>query len=457
MGPSTSFPTLPSVLNLIRRWLAFQVYVDELPGLSVAISLGEETVFQEQYGHADLDAKRPLAPDSLFRIASHSKLFTATAVMRLRAQGAVRLDDRVAEHLDWFRSEKDPGLEQVTIRQLLTHSSGVIRDGDRPHWTYDAPFPDRGAVVRQVQNGISVFEGGEHWKYSNMGFTLLGEVVAAVQGVSYPEAMAELVLEPLGLENTLPAFSEAHRAGHAVGYTQNLPGDSRRRPLEHLSAGAMAPATGFSSTAADLVRFYRAHLFGDAVLLEDSDKREMQRVQFKDGDYEWGLGFGLNEIGGLKYAGHGGRYPGFITFSGVNQERKLIIVVLTNAVDGPARDLFEGISNLLKLALDQPERFEGDAAPDPAELDAVSGFYRSLWGFDGYGPIGGRLVGINPALKDPAAELDVYDRAAPLTYRVPIRDQFSPIGETLRFVPDEDGRIVRVLYPASTAVRWEIP
>jgi CubicO group peptidase (beta-lactamase class C family) len=225
-------------------------------------------------------------------------------------------------------------------------------------------------------------------------------------------------------------------------------------PLDHLATGAMVSATGFSSTAVDLVAFYQAHLLGNDRLLEDSDKRAMQRTQFKDGDYEWGLGFRRLTVGDAQFACHGGRFPGFITFSGLNQDRKLVIAVLTNAVDGPARELFVGISNLVCLALDHPDRFDGEVI---GELDAVSGFYRSLWGIDCFGRIGGNLAGFNPSLDDPAGELDVLERVGPRAYRVPIRNQVSPIGEMVRFIPDEDGRITKVLFPGGSSVRWEIP
>lgn len=447
---------LHTSLDLIHQWLSYQVYIRELPGLSVGISLGAETLFHEQYGRADLEAARPLTPETLFRIASHSKLFTATAVMRLRAQGLLRLDDPAGEHLGWFQSENEPRYEKITIRHLLTHSSGLIRDGNTRHWTYDEVFPDRDSIRSQVQAGISVYADGLRWKYSNMGFTLLGEIVASVTGKPYAEAVTELVIKPLGLKNTFPEFTEDLRDRHATGYGQKFPGRDRP-PLEHRSAGAMGSATGFSSTAADLLAFYQAHRFGDETLLDDSDKREMQRAQFKDGDTEWGLGFRLPVVGELGYAGHGGRYPGFITFSGLNQDRQLAIVVLTHAVDGPARELFEGISNLLCLELDDPERIQAVNAALDAETDAISGFYRSLWGIDLYGRIGGKLVGIDPGLADPAGEMDVYERTGPLTYRVPVRNPFAAIGEEIRFVADGDGRIRRKLDPASSAGRWEIP
>ena len=114
------------VIGVIDKWIDYQTYIREVPGVAVGISVGDQTVFSKGYGVADLTSRQPVTPDTRFRIASHSKTFTATAVMQLVADGALRLDDRVVDHLPWFRADDDENLEHVTVRQLLSHSSGLI-------------------------------------------------------------------------------------------------------------------------------------------------------------------------------------------------------------------------------------------------------------------------------------------------------------------------------------------
>src|SRR5690606_7646943 len=126
----------------------------------------------------------------------------------------------------------------------------------------------------------------------------------------------------------------------------------RERPaIEHVPARVMNSATGFSSNVDDLLRWYQAHRFGSGELLHDRSKREMQRLQFEGPETRWGLGFSLASHGGLEFATHGGGYPGFITYSGIEQANGIAIVVLTNATDGPARVVFDGVAKLAARAL----------------------------------------------------------------------------------------------------------
>jgi len=446
---------LTDIVHLIDAWLAYQVYARDLPSLSVGIKLQDRILYRKSFGMAHLDTREPAGPNTVYRIASHSKLFTATALMRLRARGVLDLDDPVARHIKWLQPLKDPALEEITLRRLLTHSSGVNRDGDTFHWTYDEPFPDRESLARQLLAGVSVFPAGETWKYSNLGFALLGMAVEGAAGMPYEEVLADLVSGPLGLQNTAPFLAERLRTRAAAGYSRALPGE-RRRPFPPLDTRAMNAAAGFCSTVDDMLAFYDAHRMGNPVLLSDEDKALMQQVHFRDGGIEWGLGFAMRTIGNLYYAGHGGRLPGYLTFSGLNQKHGLGIVVMANAVDGQAKDLFAGISHLLYYVLEEPGRFLEGAPDYDAERRAAAGLYRSLWGFDLYGPIGSRLVGLNPDLTDPASEMDIFDQVGPLSFRIPGRDPIGPIGEMMAFTTGVSGRVDAVRKPGRISRRFEI-
>ncbi len=118
----------------VDRWIAFRREQRDLPGLVVAIRHADKLVLCKGYGCAKLDP--PLTPEHVFRVASHSKMFTATAIMQLVEQGKLRLDDRAAVYVSWLDSD-------VTLRQLLNHAGGVIRDGLEAHfWRVEQPFPD---------------------------------------------------------------------------------------------------------------------------------------------------------------------------------------------------------------------------------------------------------------------------------------------------------------------------
>jgi CubicO group peptidase (beta-lactamase class C family) len=442
-----------AVLGLVDNWLDYQTYIKEIPSVSVGIFIEDEVIFQKSYGYANLDTQEKATPQTMYRIASHSKLFTATAIMRLRAEGKLRLDDPVSQYLNWFTSDKDENLAFVTLRQLLTHSSGLTRDGRTTHWT-DNAFPDKEEIMAQVKDGISIYTDNEHWKYSNVGFTVLGQVIEAVTGKPYEEAVMELVVDPLGLENTTPDITDEKRGKHAVGYGKRYP-KKGREALAHVSAKIMNSATGFSSTVEDMLKFYQAHMMGNETFLKDRDKREMQRIQFKEKDYEWGLGFGILEVGKLTYVRHGGGYLGFITQSGLCQEHKLGIVVLTNAVDGPALVLFEGLSKMIEMALTDYDKFDVDKEIEAKTLDSLAGFYRSAWGVELCERVNGKLVGIAPDLEDPVALLDIYEHVEGLKFKTPVNNQVSGIGEEFYFEVDQEGKVKNVVFRGGTSDPFE--
>ena len=442
-----------AVLGLVDNWLDYQTYIKEIPSVSVGISIEDEVIFQKSYGYANLENQEKAVPQTMYRIASHSKLFTATAIMRLRAEGKLRLGDPVSQFLDWLNSEKDENLAYVTLRQLLTHSSGMTRDGNTTHWT-DNVFPDKEEIMEQVKEGILIYTDNEHWKYSNFGYMILGQVIEAVTGKPYEKAVMELVVEPLGMKNTYPDITDENLDKHAVGYGKRYP-KKGREALAHVSAEIMNSATGFSSTVEDMLKFYQAHMMGNEILLIDRDKREMQRIQFKEKTYEWGLGFGILKVGELSYIRHGGGFLGFITSSGLCQEHKLVIVVLTNTVEGPASELFEGVSKMIEMTLTGYEKFDFDEEIDERTLDSLTGFYRSGWGVGLYERINGKLVGIEPDLEDPVALINIYEHVEGLKFRTPIKNQIYSIGEDFYFEVDSKGKVKQLVFRGGKSEPFE--
>lgn len=376
--------------SVIDAWLDFVSWYHCVPGLVVGIQVGDGSVYEKAFGYADVESGREMSLETRFRIASHSKLFTATAIMRLADERRLQLDDRVARHLDWFHSDADPNMADVTVRALLTHAAGLNRDGTTAHWSDDV-FPDRESIVAQAARGVSVFAAGEHWKYSNLGYTVLGQIVEAVTGSSYEEAVQNLVLDPLGLDSTSPDFDEASLEDHATGYGVRYPGRARER-FGHVHAHSMNSATGFSSTVGDLLEFYAAHRPGDGRVLSDAAKREMHRTQFEDAEYRWAIGFSVDDANGVRSIGHGGAYPGFMTASARIPEDDLTVVVLTNAMDGRPQLFLDGIFGLIRYAITHADALAEtpeDAAP---LIEKLTGIYGSRWGTFVVGRMGGKLV-----------------------------------------------------------------
>ena len=183
MGKKNGFKL---ALPVIDSWIFYQVYIKEIPGAAVGVFVEDEVIFNKEYGYADLEKKIKLTNDHLFRIASHSKLFTATAVMKLYHDNKLSLDDRVSKHLTWFKSDKDDNLKNICIHHLLTHTSGITCDGSTGHWTEHDSLNQEDIKTR-LRDGISVFKTSETVKYSNFGYAVLGQLIEAVTDQSYDE------------------------------------------------------------------------------------------------------------------------------------------------------------------------------------------------------------------------------------------------------------------------------
>lgn len=424
-----------SAVGFIDRWLAFQRWYLELPSLAVGISVGDETIFARGYGYADVDARLPATETTRYRIASHSKVFTATALVRLAADGALRLDDRVADYLDWFSSATHPDLELVTVRQLLSHSSGLTRDGSTTHW-HDDRFPSLDEVVEQIESGARVYGPVEHLKYSNIALTIAGQVIEAITGKSYDDYVRATILEPLDLSATTTNLPD-DLDGHALGYPPRMPGLSRS-PFDHVDAGVMDSATGFSSNVVDLLRWHQAHRFGTDQLLPDQWKREMQRVQFEGPNARWGLGFSLSRHGDMDFVSHAGGYPGFLTYSGLNQENELAIVVLTNSLDGPAWNYLDGIAKILARSI--AGDFDAATTPDGTLIDLddarrAAGHYNHRWRVTQFDVIGERAIFSVPKRLDPTETLDLLEPIDDHRWRFAPGIPLGSPGEEIRIEP----------------------
>jgi CubicO group peptidase (beta-lactamase class C family) len=385
------------------------------------------------HGLADMENGIRLTPAHLFRIASHSKTFTATAVMQLVEQGRLRLDDPAER---WVTYLSGSAVGSVTVRELLSHSAGLFRDSrDGDFWQLEGRFPDRSALRDILTDpDAAVLPANERFKYSNIGYGLLGLIVEAVTGAAFNDHVRAVIVDRLGLTDLGPELEAARTAEYAVGYS-SLDFGADRVPIEHVDTAALSAATGFYSTAADLVRYFAAHFHGDERLLTDASKRQMQRGWWDvgSGERKYGLGLSVSKVGDRALIGHGGGYPGHITNSVVDPIAGLAISVLTNAIDGPAESLANAGVALIDLAGSKPRPSDG---PDPSRF---SGLFASLWGVVDIAVLGGRLYRLNASGADPvldAAQLAIIDDK---TLRISGGSGYGSFGELFEYSFSADG------------------
>nr|WP_187361292.1 serine hydrolase domain-containing protein [Phytoactinopolyspora mesophila] len=417
-------------VTYFESWLEFRQRYSRIPGVQAAVWFDDDLLLSRAYGYADTEAGISLTPRHLFRIASHSKTFTATAVLQLTEKGVLRLDDTLEQWLPWLTGQP---LSGITVRELLGHSAGVIRDGhDSDFWQLADEFPDEAALRKIASDRAEVVPANERFKYSNIGYSLLGLVIAAASGQDYQAYVREHIIDQLGLPNTGPEYDPARATEYACGYSALAYADHRVR-IDHVDTAAMAPATGFYSTAEDVVRYAAAHFHGDVRLLTDASKRLMQRAEWKvEGtDGEYGLGLSRAEIGGRLVFGHGGGYPGHITRTFFDPEDRLAVSVLTNAIDGPAEELAVTLLRLVNLA--ESGAHDTDAGSDHAGLHRFTGRFANLWRAADVVLLGGQLYLLAPTAADPThapAKLSVIDDH---TLRMTGGVGYASYGETLSY------------------------
>jgi D-alanyl-D-alanine carboxypeptidase len=439
--PSPTRSLLADVSAWADGWLAHRQRTLGIPGVQAAIAWGGELLLNTGHGIADLSTGAPLTPAHLFRVASHSKTFTATAIFQLYERGALRLDDTLGSRLPWTADAPYTPLSTLTLREMLSHGAGVIRDGvDGDYWQLRHPYPDEAALRDLVRRDPVIFPPNDRFKYSNIAFSLLGLVIERLTGCPYGDHVWNAIIHPLGLRDTYADYYPARAADYASGHTHSDNG-AARIPIDQVPTNAMAPAAGFTSTAADLCRYFAAHRLGDPRLLSDTSKRRMQHPQWRTRDQEaYGLGLALRYFGDSRLAGHSGGYPGHTSKTWFDPRAGFAVSVLTNCIDGP--DLATGLVQLI-------DHVSGlDRAPSvPQGIDPrrFGGRYVDLWGTYDITYLDGHLLLISLDSNYPVesvAELTVETGDRVRLTRAP--DGYLSEGEPLGFDFDAGGAVTRV-------------
>lgn len=452
-------PRVSDAIRVWEEWVEYQAAMDGVPGVSVGVVHDQELIATNGFGLADPATGRPASADTLYSICSISKLFTSVAVMQQRDAGKLRLDDHVSSHLDWFDIEDaHPDDEAITIRRLLTHSSGLPRESDFPYWTAeDYPFPTHDQIVERLKEQATLYPASRFFQYSNLGLTLAGEVVVTTSGQQFGEYIRSNILDPLGMDSTFPEIPKDVPLDRlAVGHsTRNRDGSRDVIPVFHVEG--IAPAAGFVSSVEDLARFaswqFRLLSDGGDELLKASTLREMQRVHWIDPDWEttWGLGFAVSRDEGRTFATHGGGCPGYYTHFRLQPDAKIGVIVLTNSIGSEVGvytlrgvDL---IGSAIAEALDDPE---GVPERDP-ELDRYVGVYGSIWGQSAVVRWNDGLAELGLQSRNPKEALSVWKMTGEGTFVRERKDDEDQPGEEIVFDFAEDGTVLGFTQHSSQA------
>jgi D-alanyl-D-alanine carboxypeptidase len=445
--PLQEQPEVADAITVFDLWVEQHIAHRGVPGLSIAVVFDQDLVWSKAYGFSDLEKMTPATPSTVYRIGSITKLFTSTAILQLRDEGKLRLDDPVSLYLPWFSVPNPfPDAPEITIRQLLTHTSGLSREADFPYWT-DHIFPTQMELAEAVPEQDAINPPETTYHYSNLGMSLLGEIVTEVSGQPWADYVQEKILTPFGMLSSSTAPDEELLQRLATPYMIEGP-DGTRKSMAYYEAGAIAPAGGIVSTVEDLGRFaslqFRDGPAGVDQILRGSTLREMQRVHWVYDSFSGGrgLGFAVTRRDGKTFVGHGGSIGGDVTNLLMVPDEKIAVMVAINADDGSPLTVA-----LQAYAIFSPPILEATRKPSPPKPEAdpawqrYVGLYSDPWGWEYEVLIlGGDLViyGYDYPPWDKAST--GYTELTPVegsTFR-------RPDNELVTFELDENGEVARI-------------
>jgi CubicO group peptidase (beta-lactamase class C family) len=332
------------VADAVDRVIDEAIHDRAFAGAAIGIAQNGRISLIRGYGLADLEQRVPVTEKTVFRIGSVTKQFTAAAILKLADQGKLAIDDPLAKYLPDF-----PRASEVTLRQLLSHTSGVssytnpaiVKDptAGRKEWTTETMI----AHIAGLQPGYE-FEPGTGWSYSNSGYVLLGAVIEKVSGKPYRDFLKSEILDPVELFDTAVDDLAQIVPNRARGYDVGKDAPSGFANADFISMSAAGPAGAMRSTVADLLKWHLA-LFGGRVLKPETLALMTAPAHLKDGRLsslgrrppfwvpattEYGFGLFLDQIDGHQAIGHGGAINGFNTWMETFPDRQLTLVILAN-------------------------------------------------------------------------------------------------------------------------------
>ena len=418
---------------------------DRLPGMAAALARGGEMVWHDAVGVADAASGERMASGHQHRIGSITKTFTAAAVMQLRDENLLGLDDPLSAHLDGVTSA-------ATIRRLLSHLAGIQREPPGTVWeTLD--FPTGQELVAALEHAEQVLAPGRRWHYSNLAFALLGEIVERRSGTAYERYVQERILDPLGLDRT--GFVPS--APVATPYAVDPYADVVHVEASLNESGNLGAAGALWSTVRDLCRWGSFLADPDPAVLASETVAEMAEVQAMiDPDswkVAWGLGLELVRFDDLILVGHEGAMPGFLATVLASRKHSIAAAVLTNT--GNRGSPVELATKLIVKALEVEPVDSEEWAPGEAPPPEIAGILGRWWSEGAEFTLSyraGRLEA-RKASDPPAREPAWFTREGPDRYRTSFGDER---GELLTIVRDDAGEPVKLYwatYPCTRVFR----
>ena len=326
---NSKIPGLDNCISSIFK----NLQIGTMPGASVLVAQNGDIVYQKGFGYADIEKKIPVTPDTKFKIGSVSKQFTAVAILKLQEEGRIKTDDKLSKYIPDF-----PRGNEVTIYQLLTHTSGIHDYNSAPGLDVSKPVTPQ-ALLDIIKKFPYDFNPGERYLYNNSGYFILGYIVSELSGKTLGEYLNETFFKPLGMGNTGIYETNSVLNNEAQGYSIN--GETVKKADFQEMSWTLGVGSIYSTTI-DLYKWNEA-IFNGKVLSDATLKTTFTQAVLNSGaKVDYGFGWFLITNRGFKFIQHSGGVSGFSAYLERQPENNLTVCVLLNSLPSP-----EGIQPVL--------------------------------------------------------------------------------------------------------------
>lgn len=377
-----------SIDSLVQRSMkAFDV-----PGIAVAVLKDGKVIHSKGYGFRSLNTREKVDENTLFGIASNTKAFTSAALGMLADEGKLTWDDKVRKFIPEFKLYDPYVTEEFTIRDLLTHRSGMgLGAGDLMFFPDSSDFTIKDVIYNlRYLKPVSSFRS--KYDYDNNLYIIAGEIVARVSGMSWEQFIEQRILNPLEMGNSASSYARLKNKANVIDGHASV--DGKVSVIARNSSQIMLAAGGIYSSIADLSKWVQLHLShgkydGTKQLFSDNVHEEMWSPQtiipirgtnsYNTHFASYGLGFGISDVKGYKQLSHTGGLEGMVTQITMIPELGLGIIVLTNQQEGGA---FVSITNQIKdgyLGVQGIDRVELNARSRKEQLAEAKKLTDSIW------------------------------------------------------------------------------
>jgi CubicO group peptidase (beta-lactamase class C family) len=304
-----------------------------IPGMALVIVKDDQIIFMKGLGYKDFENKVAVTPDTQFAIGSATKAFTALSVLMTADEGKLSLEDSPKKLLPYFKMYDPDTDKNITIRDLLSHSSGL----NRTDLAMITGKLTRAELIEVAAQAKPTAKLREKFQYQNIMFAAAGELVTQAQKQAWEKFVPERIFKPLGMTNTTMSIKQMEKAkDHSLGYSYNFDTkETEKLPFREIDQ--VAPAGSINSSARDMAEWLRFVLNAGSVggkrLVSEKGFDQWLKPQMKmnaAGTANYGLGWFLQNWNGLKVVQHGGNIDGFNSMVAMIPEKKLGFVMLTN-------------------------------------------------------------------------------------------------------------------------------